>query len=484
MDMRFIDFFEPLVPFVPEVRKPKKKITFNEKLIWTCIALVVFLVCCQVPLYGVRISDRIDPLQWLRLMMASNRGFLMELGISPIVTSSMITQVLIGTKQIAIDTSSQKDRVLLNCVQKTLGMTITLFQAVIYVSSGMYGTYSDLGAANALLLVLQLFCAGLVCLLLDEMLQAGYGIGSGISLFIATNICEDILWKAFSPTTVNVGAGAQFEGAVIAAFHLIITRSDKMGALREAFYRTNLPNLTNLIGTVIVFTVVIYIQGFKVDIPISHSQSRGGPPRTYPIKLFYNSNIPIIIQNAVISHLYYFSQLLHKRYSSNFLVRLFGEWRPNTSGRLIPVGGLAYYVSPPSGFAEVLSDPLHAMFYVIFILGSCGIFSMVWLQFSGSAPEDVARRLQAQNIVISRYRKSSLLPVLKRYIPIAAAFGGICIGALSMFANSMGAIGSGTGILLAVSIIFQYFETWTQEQEQESKLLTGNYGAFSNMFSG
>lgn len=56
-------------------------------------------------------------------------------------------------------------------------------------------------------LLVQLFVAGLIVLLLDELLQKGYGLGSGISLFIATNICETIVWKAFSPTTVNTGRG-------------------------------------------------------------------------------------------------------------------------------------------------------------------------------------------------------------------------------------------------------------------------------------
>jgi preprotein translocase subunit SecY len=46
---------------------------------------------------------------------------------------------------------------------------------------------------------LQLFFAGILVICLDELLQKGYGLGSGISLFIATNICESIIWKAFSP---------------------------------------------------------------------------------------------------------------------------------------------------------------------------------------------------------------------------------------------------------------------------------------------
>ena len=94
----------------------------------------------------------------------------------------------------------------------------------------------------------------------DELLQKGYGFGSGISLFIATNICESIVWKSFSPTTINAGKGTEFEGAIVALFHLLITRKDKVKGLQDAFYRPNLPNVTNLLATVVVFLVVIYFQ--------------------------------------------------------------------------------------------------------------------------------------------------------------------------------------------------------------------------------
>ena len=91
-------------------------------------------------------------------------------------------------------------------------------------------------------------------------MQAGYGMGSGISLFIATNICETIVWKSFSPTTLNTGRGTEFEGALIAFFHLMVTRSSYSKALVEAFTRSNLPNLTNLFATLLVFLVVVYLQ--------------------------------------------------------------------------------------------------------------------------------------------------------------------------------------------------------------------------------
>jgi len=123
-----------------------------------------------------------------------------------------------------------------------------------------YGIPSEIGAGVCLLIVIQLFVAGLIVLLLDELLQKGYGLGSGISLFIATNICETIVWKAFSPATINTGRGTEFEGGIIALFHLLATRHDKVRALREAFYRQNLPNLMNLLATVFVFAIVIYFQ--------------------------------------------------------------------------------------------------------------------------------------------------------------------------------------------------------------------------------
>jgi len=338
------------------------------------------------------------------------------------------------------------------------------------VLSGMYGDVKDLGAGNAILIIAQLFFAGIIVIILDELLQKGYGLGSGISLFIATNICENICWKAFSPTTINTGRGTEFEGAVIALFHLLITRTDKVRALREAFYRQNLPNLTNLMATVLVFVVVIYFQGFRVDLPVKYQKYRG-QQGSYPIKLFYTSNIPIILQTALVSNLYFFSQLLYKRFSTNFLVGLLGRWQEvegGQPGQSVPVGGLAYYVSPPSSLAEILYDPFHALFYLTFILTACALFSKTWIEVSGSSPKDVAKQLREQDMVIKGFREQSVITVLNRYIPIAAAFGGMCIGALTVVADFMGAIGSGTGILLAVTIIFQYFEMFVKEQAKES----------------
>lgn len=465
MPFRFLELVRPFCAVLPEIAKPERKIQFREKVLWTAVTLFIFLVCCQIPLFGIMSTESADPFYWLRVIMASNRGSLMELGISPIVTSGLIMQLLAGVKIIEVG-DTPKDRALFNGAQKLFGMVITIGQAMLYVMSGMYGVPSELGAGVCLLIVFQLTFAGLLVLMLDELLQKGYGLGSGISLFIATNICETIIWKSLSPTTINTGRGTEFEGAIISLFHLLATRQDKVRALREAFYRQNLPNLANLLATVMVFAIVIYFQGFRVDLPIKSARYRG-QQSSYPIKLFYTSNIPIILQSALVSNLYFISQMLASKFRGNFLVNLLGVWSDGEGGgRSVPVGGICYYMSPPDGFGAMWTDPVHGVLYIIFMLGSCAFFSKTWIDVSGSSAKDVAKQLKEQQMVMRGHREQSMVHELNRYIPTAAAFGGLCIGALSVIADFFGAIGSGTGILLAVTIIYQYFEIFVKEQNE------------------
>ncbi|CAN5950843.1 unnamed protein product [Sphagnum jensenii] len=240
----------------------------------------------RLPLYGIHSATGSDPFYWMRMILASNRGTVMELGITPIVTSGLVMQLLAGSKLIEVDNSVREDRALLNGAQKLLGVLITIGEAVAYVLSGMYGNVRDLGAGDAILIIVQLFFAGIIVICLDELLQKGYGLGSGISL--------------------SLPPISEFEGAVIALFHLLITRTDKIRALKEAFYRQNLPNVTNLLATVLVFLIVIYFQGFRVVLPI-RSKSALGQHGSYPIKLFYTSNMPIILQSALVTNLYFIS---------------------------------------------------------------------------------------------------------------------------------------------------------------------------------
>merc|ERR1712167_529884 len=152
------------------------------------------------------------------------------------------------------------------------------------------------------------------------------------------------------------------------------------------------------------------------DLPVK-SQKQRGQQGSYPIKLFYTSNIPIILQTALVSNLYFFSQLLYKRYRVNIFVNLLGQWRElDYSAQSIPVGGLAYYVSPPVNLSEIIEDPLHALVYLSFMLIACALFSKTWIEVSGSSPKDVAKQLKDQEMIFRGFRSKSMIKVLNRYI--------------------------------------------------------------------
>ncbi|KIO19676.1 hypothetical protein M407DRAFT_30678 [Tulasnella calospora MUT 4182] len=460
---RFLNLVRPFLPILPEVSSPERKVPFNQKVAWTAVTLLIFLVCSQVPLYGIMSSDSSDPLYWMRVILASNRGTLMELGITPIVTSGMIMQLLAGANLIDVDFSLKEDRALFGGAQKLFALIISLGQATVYVLTGLYGQPSDLGAGVCLLLIIQLVVAALIVILLDELLQKGYGLGSGINLFIATNICESIVWKAFSPTTVNTGRGPEFEGALVALFHLLFSWNDKSRALKEAFYRDRLPNVMNLVSTVVIFAVVIYLQGFRIEIPVKSNRNRG-QRGVYPVKLFYTSNMPIMLQSALTSHVFIVSQMLYNRFPNNLLVKLLGVWEPlEESSQLFAVSGISYYMQPPHTLKAAFVDPIHTVLYIGFVLGACALFSKTWIEVSGSGPRDVAKQLKEQQMVMAGHREGSMYKELKRVIPTAAAFGGAILGLLSVVADLMGALGSGTGILMAVTIIYSYWEIGVRE---------------------
>jgi protein transport protein SEC61 subunit alpha len=235
--MRFLDLVRPVVNYLPEVEAPARKQSFNDKLMWTAWTLFIYLICCQIPLYGMVKQEGADPLYWLRVILASNKGTIMELGMTPIITSGMIMQLLVGAKIIDVNMQSKEDRELFQSAQKLFGLLITFGEALAYLLSGMYGPVGELGVVRSVLIIGQLFLAGFMVLMLDELLQKGYGLGSGISLFIATNICETILWKSFSPVTIRTDQGTEFEGAIIATFHFLITKPNKFYGLQQAFYR-------------------------------------------------------------------------------------------------------------------------------------------------------------------------------------------------------------------------------------------------------
>lgn len=460
---RVLDIVKPLQGLVPEVVAPERKVPFNQKLMWTGVTLLIFLVMSEIPLYGITSGESSDPLLWLRMMLASNRGTLMELGVSPIVTSGMVFQLLQGTQILHINMESKDERELFQVAQKVLAILLSFGQATVYVLTGMYGRPSDLGYGVCLLLVLQLVVAALMVILLDELMQKGYGLGSGTSLFTSTKICEQIFWKCFSPTLVNRGRGSEFEGAILAFVHLLFTKGSKRAALIDAFFRDNAPNMTQFVSTLVIFGAVVYLQSLRVELPIKSIKQRGAHA-LHPIRLFYTSNMPIMLQSALTSNIFIISQMIYNRFPDNMLVKLIGVWEPLPgSPQLFAVSGISYYLQPPQNLSAAMWDPIKTVIYVAFVLGSCAFFSTTWIDVSGTSPRDVAKQFKEQGIVIAGHRDTSVYKELKKVIPTAAAFGGACIGALSVLSDLAGTLGSGTSILMATTTIYSYYEMAAKE---------------------
>ncbi|KAF8365574.1 hypothetical protein PRIPAC_83403, partial [Pristionchus pacificus] len=283
-----------------------------------------------------------------------------------------------------------------------------------------------MGAGICLLIVVQLVFAGLIVLLIDKLLKKGYGLVSGISLFIATNICVTIMWKAFSPATMNTGRGTEFEGAaIVALFHLLATRSDKARALREPFYRQNLPNL---MATILVFGVVIY---FQVKIVICRASVSIFPTKSaryrcqyssYPIKLFYTSNILIFLQSALVSNFYVISQMLASKFGGNILS---------------DASGAAASPLEESATISLLSRRLDTCSKTLFTASSklCSC--------SDRVPSSLRRGSMCLALLPRTLPSSSRSRIWSREDiihphPTAAAFRGLCIGALFVTADFMG----------------------------------------------
>lgn len=485
MSQIWMEMMRPLQGVLPRITPPAKEWRMQDKAQCCIGVLVCYLIASKVPLYGQRLSsaDDSDPLSTYRMMLASNRGSLMELGISPLVTASMLLQALCGMKIVNVDRSNADQVAMYELLEKFCGFLVIFLQAIFYcVISGIYGSVWELGIGNVIIIMFQLCASGFFVTLWDDLLQKGYGFGSAISLFISCNICETIVWNAFSYQVIETVAGPKFEGAVVNLVYQL-TMGGSLGGIKEAFFRTDLPNVTSLVSTVVVFVVVIYFQGFRVDIPIKHTQVRSGAiGSSYPIKLFYTSTMPIMIQSNVTNAIMVFSSSIFDRFGRNPVTWLLGVWTMTPYGRRLPVAGFCYYISAPSGLPEIFRDPLHFLFYSSYMLFSCAIAANQWLQVSGSSAKEVSNNLKSQGMTVVGYRPETMHIALNRYIPPAAVLGGFAVGGLTIFSDFMGALGSGTSILLAVGNMLQMVEQAQKQAEKDVAESAGGVTGFSSLF--
>jgi len=474
---RFLGMFGPISRFIPEVSPPKRSVSFNEKLFWTLMALAIYLIMSEVRLYGIT-STQWGELAALQVIFASRRGTLMELGIGPIVTAGLILQLLAGSGMIACNFSDPEDRSLFTTASKVFSVIMIGVQASAYLIGGVYG---DLQPMGALVIFIQLMIAGLVLMLLDELLQKGWGIGSGISLFILAGVAQSIFWESFGLTPPLQDGNSR--GAFIALAQMVprimggspIMVGDPPAQIgiwswSHIFVRPvdpTLPAMLGLITTIAVFLIVIYVEGVRVELPISYARYRGFRSR-YPIKLLYVSNLPVIFASALFANVYLFSQLLWSQPwgQGNFWVGLLGRYAATEGGQPQPVGGLVYYVIPPQSLSEVVASPDRAIVYTGIMIAFCVVFSLTWLEVGGLGPRTVARQLIDSGMQIPGFRRSGkpIESLLNRYIPTVAILGGLTVGLIASVANFLGVFGTGMGILLAVGIIYQYYQLLMQER--------------------
>jgi len=467
---RFLNLFKPIARVIPEIKAPERRVRFNEKIFWTAIVLVIYLIMSEVPLYGIPASTQ-EGFSALRIIWASHRGTLMELGIGPIVTAGLILQLLVGSNMIECDMTNPEDRGLFTTASKVFSIILTGVQAFAYMVSGMYSVPSS---AIAIIVFLQLLASGIIVLLMDELVQKGWGLGSGISLFIMAGVAQQILWQCFNPST------GLFVGA--------LTMALSQGTLTSWIVGTGVyPSLIGFIATIAAFLIIIYMEGVRVELPLSYAGYKGYRSR-YPIKLLYVSNLPVIFASALFANIYLFSQLFWSMNGQpspgrNFWLDLLGQFQwigTSPNQQLVPIGGLVFYVTPPNSLANALGRPDRAFGYMGILIVFSVIFSLTWLEVGGLGPSTVAKQLVDAGMQIPGYRRSgkAVESILKRYIPTVTILGGIIVGLIAAVSDFFGVFGSGMGILLSVGIIYQYYELLMQERAAEM------YPAFRRVLGG
>jgi preprotein translocase SecY subunit len=465
----FRSLVKSIATVLPEVPKPTRKPSFNEKLIWTGIALVVYLTMGQIPLYGVAVGGQ-DPLAFSRVIFASQRGTLMELGIGPIVTAGLILQLLKGSQIIKLDFKKPADRALFSSATKILTLIVILVEASTFIMSGIYG--QNLSIQVISILLSQLLVAGILVILLDELIQKGWGLGSGVSLFIMAGVAQQVLWNLFS--IIPTGEGPLgiipyiIDSAIRGTWDLVL------------FRHSNLPSLFGLFITLAVILVIVYVEGIRIEIPITSTKYRGFQG-TYPIKLLYVSNIPVILVSALTANFMMLSQTIWSNFNpgnSNTLINLFVTYNATNPGAG-PTGGLMYYVTSPGTIGSTLQDPFRAVGYILYFVILSILFARIWVEIGGLSPKDVAKNLLGADVQVRGFRRSgqSVQAVLERYIPVITILGGMFIGLLASVSDLLGTFGSGIGLLLMTSITLQYYQTLMKEQlETQMPRLAGILG--------
>ena len=496
-----LDFLKPFLHILPEVSPPQKPLSLSEKLMWTTIALVIFFVMYHVVAVGVRPATANS--DFLQVVTASKIGSLITVGIGPIVLASIFLQLFAGAKIINIDMSDPDQKRTFQGAQKILAVLLCFFEAAVFVIFARVavmplfpglgeGVLAD-GAMNApftqALVILQIALGSLILLYLDEVVSK-HGIGSGISLFIAAGVSMAIVGGAIALFTGTNG--------VIEALS-----SGSAEALPNAILA-----MLPLFFTVLVFFVVSYAEGIKVEIPLAFDRARGFGSR-FPIKLLYVSNIPVILASALLLNVQFLAIGLQDKHfciggqfneASPELNKCQGGFDAFQALAFVDSSnqvrdGLFYMVSPiyrpmqgnygayfghiVNGTTPIFGIPewVHVIVYILFMMGLCIVFGQFWVETTNMGAKDVAEQLDKSGLQIPGFRRDPRVveKKLNDYIPYITVIGSAFVGLLAALADMSGALGTGTGILLTVGILYRMY------QDLENQKLFDTYSGIGSL---
>lgn len=501
----------PITDRLPSVTRPEGHVHFRTKMLWVLFILIIYFVLTNVFIYGLDHTQTLDFFASLRAILAGAQGSIVHLGIGPIVTASIILQLFVGAKIIRLDLRNEEDKAVYQGTQKLLVLVMIVVESVPQVfgflrpSSAFVATLDGFIAGNGLLLantiiIIQLFVGSYLIFLMDEVVSK-WGIGSGISLFIAAGVAQAIFTGTFN--WMPSQAGGPPAGTVPKTLYFLNTMSAQEilgGGYEVILLRTPNP-LVALVATIVIFLLVAYFESTRMELPLAHGQARGARGR-YPIKLIYASVLPVIFVSAILANISMFSLLFwqHPEWplvGGQYWIGAYpgpghdlvqrGIIQPTTA-----IGGIAFYTSTINGLQDWLLPMiaparygavfaafdksslqvfLHVIVYVaIFIIGAI-IFSIFWIETTGMGPEGVAKQIESGGMQIPGFRRDPrvLQRILARYIPVVTIIGGALVGVLAVGSDLFGTVGnvSGTGVLLAVGILIQFYEAIGREQMME-----------------
>jgi len=454
---------EKISKFLPSVEKPTYQQPFNTKLKWTVFALLMYLSLSNITVYGIQ-KTSYEQYRFYEVVLGSKFGSVMTLGIGPIVTGGIILQLLVGSKIIDWDTTKPEGRKKFQTWNKFISLIFCVVEAMAFVVAGALPISGD--SLTAVFVILQLTAGGIIALLLDELVSK-WGFGSGISLFIAAGVANQIIIRVFSPlSTACVPANL--------STCLPTSESPPSGLLWQLFINLFSGKLVDALGalipmasTSIIFLLVVFIQDIGIVIPLTFSAMRGFG-RSWDLKLLYTSNIPVILAAALIANMQIFAKVGAQPVTADMMCNLFACFDKQNQ----IVGGVAYYLTSPKNILTntiqgtlTSNEVIRAITYLLFFGLMSMIFSMFWVSTSGMDAASVADQLESIGMQIPGYRsdKKSMEVVLNRYIPYLAILGGFVIGVFAAVADFMEVIGSGTGMLLTVMILYNYYEQLSAE---------------------